>query len=391
MASKNGKTRDALPRVSIIVPARNEEKYIVGCLQSLLSQDYPHELLEIIVVDGCSEDATVEIARRVLDSQDTIAWHILTNPARIKPVALNMGIKSAAGDIISVVDAHCVIVDGYITDAVAALRETGAACVGGIQWAESPSKVSGLRETGAACVGGSAVAKGEGYISEAIVASHRSVFGLGGGKFRLGSFEGYVDSVFNACWPKKIFDEVGLFDETLVRNQDIELSSRIRKHGGKIYLSSKLKSYYFPRSTLSGLWKQNFANGMWNIYTTMRSPGALSLRHFVPLVFVLTLLILGILSIFFLPARYALLGVLALYAVTSVLASAACALRDGSRLFWVLPIVFAVLHFSYGLGSLWGCIYFLLLRRKPPSVAGDAQAAADSVPQTSRSPEEGAH
>jgi len=341
------------PTVSIVIPARNEEQHIAACLQAILRQDYPADKLEVIVVDGCSTDATAQIARHILSSQTGIVWRVMENPERMTPVALNRGIEAATGDVIIRVDGHCDVATDYVSKCVEVQRRTGAGCVGGH-----------MRPLA------------HGYVGQAIAASHSSRFGLGGGKFHDPSFEGEVDTVYMGCWPRSVFTEIGLFDESLCRNQDIEFNARIRRHGDRVYLSPSIKSTYHCRSSFVSLVKQNLANGLWNVYTVLRSPGSLSLRHFVPLVFILALLLLGGLSYLLPAARVGLLAVLGLYAAATLTASVACALRYGLRLLPIMPIVFAALHLSYGAGSLWGVIKFLILRMKPGPMTKALQAGA---------------
>lgn len=336
-----------LPPVSIVVPVRNEEDHIEACLEALCAQDYRGEM-EIIVVDGLSQDRTKQTVRRVLSSQNQRAWRLLDNPAKITPAALNRGIEAAHGEIIVRMDGHCVAAEDYVSQCVGVLRNTGAACVGG------PMR-----------------ARGSTLIGQAIATSHRHPFGLGGGKFHDPGFEGFADTAYLGCWPREVLFEVGLFDESLYRNQDIELNARIRQRGGRVYLSPEIRSTYFCRSSLRQLAKQNFATGKWNIYTALRSPKSLSLRHFVPLGFVFTLLLLAALSFGLTWARLGLLVVLGAYTAASLGASVSCARRQGARIGLLMPLIFAVLHFSYGLGSLGGLVKHLLLGRRPGKLATD--------------------
>src|SRR4030067_698254 len=211
---------DNTPYVSIIIPVRNEEIYISKCLNSILTQDYKKDKLEILIIDGMSEDGTVKKIRDFLGRSENNAINIrvLENLKLIVPCGLNIGIKESKGDYIIRMDAHT----EYVSD----------------------------------------------YISKCIE------------------------------WHKKVFDKVGLFDERLARNQDIEFNARIRKNGGKIFLTPGIKSYYHCRSNLKGLWKQNFENGKWVVYTKKIAPYCLSWRHFTPLIFVLSLIISLFLTFF---------------------------------------------------------------------------------------------
>ncbi|CAG0939664.1 succinoglycan biosynthesis protein ExoA [Candidatus Brocadiaceae bacterium] len=342
--------------VSVIIPIFNEKKYIRQLLNSLLQQDYPKDWFEILLIDGRSEDGTREEIKEIMASSPEFSHlHItvLDNPNRIVPCALNIGIKEARGKYIIRMDAHSEYAANYVSKC--------------IEW---------LEKTNAANVGGPMMAVGNGYIGKAIEFAHHCRFGLGGGRFHDEQWSGYVDTVYLGAWPKRIFTEVGLFDERLIRNQDIEFNARIRKGGGRIYLTPKIQSYYHCRNSLGGLWKQNFENGKWVVYTKTIAPYALSWRHFIPFVFVASLIGSASLSVilfclelfsvsdisqfrfsilsgfsFVLPA-----GIFSCYALANILSSAMLSYKQGFRYFFMLPIVFATLHFSYGLGSIWGLL-----------------------------------
>jgi GT2 family glycosyltransferase len=155
-----------------------------------------------------------------------------------------------------------------------------------------------------------------------------------------------------------VFDKVGLFTERLSRNQDIEFNLRIRKYGGKIFLNPEIKSYYYNQPTLKGLWRQNFKNGMWNIFTHAASKNPLSIRHYVPLIFILSLFASIFLALIH-PAGYLLFSLIAgAYFLANIFFSLNFGLRHDLRVMPYLPVVFATLHFSYGIGSIFGLLRF---------------------------------
>ncbi len=315
--------------ISIILPVRNEEKYIAGCLTSLVNQNYPKEKVEILVFDGRSKDKTLEILKRFSTNHTHIK--VFNNEKEIIPVALNLGIKQAKGDFILRIDAHSEYPLNYILKCIEYLKKTAADNVGGI-----------------------VIHRGIGFIGEAIALAQSSWFGLGGAKFRTAKKEQYVDTVFSGAWPRQTFEKYGFFDERLVRNQDIEFNAKIRQGGGKIFLTPEIKSYYYCRSSFKGLWTQYFRNGFWNIKTVRINSTSLSLRHFVPLIFVLFVLLLLGFSFFFKLASGLLAFIVASYLFTNFIFSFIIAVRSGIKYFLLLPLTFAVLHFSYGLGSLIG-------------------------------------
>lgn len=310
-----------LNNVTIIIPCYNEEKFIGKCLDSVIEQDYPKENIEVLVIDGMSDDGTRDIVNGYIEKYNNI--RIIDNPAGIVPNALNLGIKSAKGEIIIRIDGHSTYAPDYIRKCVEILKRTGADNVGG------PMKPIG-----------------DDYFSNSVVLAHNYLFGLGGAKFHNPSYEGYADTVYLGCWKRDVFNKYGYFNELLARNQDIEHNARIRKGGGKIFLTPEIKSYYYCRSNLKDLWVQNFRNGYWNIKTTKVAPGTLSLRHFVPLIFILSILTTWI----FLPLWLSIIGG---YLFINIISSILISIKNGLKYFLVLPIIFITLHFSYGIGSLF--------------------------------------
>ena len=320
-----------LPVVSCIILMRNEKPYIEKTIESALSNDYPKDKLEILVVDGMSTDGSREIVERIGVRDPRVK--LLDNNKRITPVAMNIGITNAKGDVIMLLSGHCRVEKDYVGLCVKYLEKTKADCVGG------PMR-----------------AIGRNYVGKAISFLHHSFFGMGNGKFHDVNHEGYVDTVYLGAYRREIFEKVGYYDERLVRNQDIEMNARIRKSGGKVYLTPEIKSYYYPRSTLRDFSRQSFRNGLWNVYTTKVARGSLSLRHFVPVAFVLSLLLSGGLAFFTMIGKI-LLGLIGGgYLFGALIASTKIGLRKGLRFIPILPLAFFTLHFSYGLGSMWGLL-----------------------------------
>ena len=337
---------ERLPRVSVIIPVRNEHKHIERCLMSLVKQDYPAEKLEIIVVDGLSNDDTREIATRVLQSNGWLDWRILTNRDQVTPAGLNQGIRHSSGEMIMRLDGHSQIAPDYIASCVETVRRTGA-------W----------------CVGGAARPIGTGFVGQAIALAHLTRFGLGPAKFRNPSAHGEVDTLWPGFWPRWVFDRIGLFDERLPRNQDIELASRIRQHGGRLHLSRSIRIWYRCRQSLLALVKQNFRNGMWNIRTYRQNPASLALRHFVPLAFVVSLSFALGLALLVPAGKYLLLALLISYSVGLAGAIMPLAQKHGWHYTPILPVVIAAAHLSYGFGSMWGLVTAMTYRRQQEAPA----------------------
>lgn len=320
-----------LPKVSVVIPCRDEANSIEGCIKSLIADDYPRDRLEILVVDGKSSDGTRQVVRQL--ARDYPFVRLLDNAGRITAMGLNAGIRAATGDIIIIAGAHARYGEGYVSRSVAALRASGADCVGGAM---------------------TAVPSGSGMAAKgiALALSHR--FGVGNARFRISSQPGYVDTVAYGAYRREVFRRIGLFNERLVRNQDIEFNSRLKKAGGTIYMAPDILSYYHCRADLGGLWKQSFQNGRWNIYTIVLAGWSLSWRHFVPLGFVVGLLGSGLLSLELPSFRWVFGAIATAYLVSAVGASLGSFNGRNAGSYAILPLVFLVLHLSYGLGSLWG-------------------------------------
>jgi glycosyltransferase involved in cell wall biosynthesis len=341
--SENGSAQPV--HVSVVVPCRNEAKHIRAFLQSLWKQDVTGIDLEVLLADGMSTDGTREVVAEYQASHGD-RLRIIDNPQLIVSTALNLAIRAASGDIVVRMDCHTEYAPDYIVQCVRALRQTDAQNVGG-----------------PACT------KAEGWMARAIEAAYHSRFSTGGARFHDEHFEGYVDTVTYGCWHKATLERLGLFDELLVRNQDDELNLRLIRSGGKVWQSPAIVSWYRPRGKLSALFRQYFQYGFWKvpIIRKYRIPG--SWRHLVPGPFVLSMVLLMVLSIVGLLAgvreltsiasRYFLIEAV-VYGSAIMIASVATARRCGWTLLPILPAVFFVYHASYGLGFLGGIVYWSL-------------------------------
>jgi glycosyltransferase involved in cell wall biosynthesis len=321
------------PKVSVIVPCYNEEKFIAKCLDSLISQDFPKEEMEILIIDGNSEDKTREIVKGYIEKYPFIK--IFENKERYTPFALNIGIKNAQGEIIVRTDAHADYDKNYISKCVENLEKYNADNVGGIQ------KV---------------VLKKDNLISKSIAVCLSSFFGTGNSHYRTGSEEAKeVDTVFGGCYRKEIFKRIGFFNEKLLRSQDMELNMRLKKSGGKIMLIPDIVVRYYPKSDLVSFWKHNFLDGVWAIYPLKFMKEPLKIRHLISFFFVLSLI--STLSLSFLNPLFfkIFLTIISLYLIVNLYFSFKISLKERNLLYlFTLPLVFFIRHFGYGLGSLWG-------------------------------------
>lgn len=328
--------------VSIVIPCLNEEKYIKDCLKSLISNGYPISDLEILVVDGGSKDKTLAIVTTLMEAYPQIK--LIKNPKRKTPFALNLGIQHATNKYILIAGAHAIYPRHYIEHLHRLIQKPTIDVVGG----SIDTKV-----------------QHENAKSKAIkfVLTHR--MGVGNSLFRVGVGKLMeVDTVPFGLYKKEIFEVAGLYNEALIRNHDIEFSRRIQQHGFQIWLDPTIRVSYFARDTFLGLFKNNYGNGYWNLrtlYITKRI-SALSLRHYIPLIFVLSLLVPLILGWLFSPIFYLLtLASFSLYfLMIFFLIVRNLKNYQGLYIFWS----FLTLHFSYGLGSLVGLFSILKSRNK---------------------------
>lgn len=329
-----------MARVTLIIPCRNEAGFIGPCLQSVIENNYQRDQIEILVIDGLSDDGTRSIVEEYRRLDNRI--HLLDNPQKITPCALNIGIGRGVGDLIIRMDAHATYAKDYISKCAKALVEHGADSVGGIMKA-LPQKDSLTGRAIVKCLG------------------HR--FGVGNSYFRIHERQArWVDTVFGGCYRREVFERVGLFNEHLIRGQDMEFNLRLKKAGGKILLLPDVASTYYARSGMFSFLRHNWDNGVWAILPFLYSEVMpVSWRHLVPLAFVTTLLVFGMLGLSMPLFALLLLSVLSLYVAASLAVSAQIAFKERDlRDLFMMPVVFAALHFAYGIGSLWGLVRVLI-------------------------------
>lgn len=314
------------PAVSVVIPARNEGAHIDAALRSVLEQDYPN-LIEVIVADGMSTDGTREQVARAAAADPRV--RLVDNPTGATPAALNIAIGVANGEVIVRCDGHVELPPGYVARAVAALRETGADNVGGMQ-----------------------LATGRTPMQRAVALAMSIPMGVGDARFHLGGPAGPVDTVFLGVFRRDVFDRVGLFDEDLLRNQDSELNHRIRAAGGTVWFVPELRVTYHPRSSLRALWKQYFGSGAWKRETFRKRPGAIRWRQLAPPALVLGLV--ASVGLALAGATPAALVLPAVYAAALVLTAAVTALTRRRAEALLLPVVLPVMHLGWGLGFFIG-------------------------------------
>jgi len=332
------------PTVSIIIPCRNESKFIDKCLNSVFSFDPVQGGMEVIVVDGMSDDGTRDILSKWMNHHPSLK--LLDNPKRIVPTAMNIGLRVAKGDWIVRLDAHADYPKDYLRLCLETSQHTGAENVGGVfkTLARDDSAQAMLVQA---------------------LTTHR--FGVGNADFRLNASEGPADTVPYGCYRREVFNRIGFYDERLVRNQDYEFNRRLLRTGGHIWLNPKIQVCYYNQGSILGLFRQAFFTAQWNTWMWYVAPYALALRHLIPALFVLSLI--GSTFLFkFSPFGILLFGVItSLYVLFSFVASIQQSLRYGWWMVPLLPFLFLVYHTIYGLGTLWGALR-LILRDSPVQV-----------------------
>ncbi|MDP3147689.1 MAG: glycosyltransferase family 2 protein [Ignavibacteria bacterium] len=319
-------------KITVIIPCRNEEKYIGDCLNSVINNDYPTDSIEVLVVDGESSDSTQAIVKEFGTKFNFIK--LLINSHEKVPYALNQGIKESTGDFIIRLDAHSEIPNDYFSKLLFWSKKLNADNIGAVCLTDVKHKNSK---------------------TNSIIAVLSNKYGVGNSYFRIGIDKvKEVDHVPFGCFRKKIFNKVGLFNELLDRNQDIELSKRITRNGGHIFLLPDLFCTYYARETFYGIAKNNFGNGFWNILTVYitKKIGSLSWRHFIPFLFLLSLLVPLLSMIWFPIVGLVTVLILAVYLV--VILPISLKLSNKETFFIYIYWTFIVLHFSYGFGSLMG-------------------------------------
>ena len=311
---------DRWPAVSVVIPARNAAATIGATLDAALAQDYPGPL-EVIVGDGSDDDATA----RVIAARYPAVRRV-PNPAGITSAGLNAAIAAARGQVIVRCDAHAVLPPGYVTRALATLRRTGAANVGGRQ-----------------------VPVGRTRFQRAVARAMTSPLGSGDSRYKVGGPAGSVDTVYLGVFRRDALAAVGGFDETIVHNQDYELNWRLRRAGGTVWFDPALAVRYLPRATLPALARQYFNYGRWKNVVLRRHPRSLRLRQLAPPALVLGLaLSAGCAALGWLgaaaPVPLAWLGALLAGSVALGIRR-----RDPAAAL-LLPAAWATMHLSWGIG-----------------------------------------
>jgi succinoglycan biosynthesis protein ExoA len=314
------------PQVSVLIPCRNEAKDIEQCLGSIYGFAPPPGGFEVIVIDGMSNDGTRDILSQLQKQYPDLI--VLDNPQQTVPHGMNRGIRRAQCEYIIRADVRCIHPKSYLCDLIELSERTGADNVGGVLVPEF----------------------GYGYTQNAIALAYKSRIAMGGALRDRGDFIGETDTVYGGCFKRKRLLEVGMYDESMVRNQDDELSFRLREKGGKIVQDGRIKVQYYPRNSFWHLFKQFMQYGYWKVSVIKKHPQQASLRHFLPAALILIFLALGVFIPFTLYGLYGFLIFLGSYFLTVGLFS----FKSAQKLSWkLLPgVIFSIflIHISFGIG-----------------------------------------
>jgi glycosyltransferase involved in cell wall biosynthesis len=317
------------PKVSIIIPCYNEEKTIGLLLNAIKKQDYPLSNIEIVIADSLSTDATKEKIFEFIKSNPSVLVKVVDNTKQTIPSGVNCAAKAAKGEILIRLDAHSEPNEEYVKTSVDLLKNNVAENVGGI-WEIQPGEDT--------------------CIAKAIAKAAAHPLGVGDAKYRVSTKAQYVDTVPFGAFYKKTFENIGCFDETLLANEDYEFNARLKNSGGKVWLDPRIRSKYYARKNLKELAKQYWRYGFWKVRMLKRYPKTIRWRQALPPLFVVSIFLLGILSIF-IPFTRIILGLeLGIYFSTVLFIGLQTAIKHNDLCFLLMPFAIITMHFSWGGG-----------------------------------------
>tara|TARA_Y100001958_G_C21217749_1_gene543129 strand:+ start:960 stop:1949 length:990 start_codon:yes stop_codon:yes gene_type:complete len=326
--------------ISIIIPTFNEENYLKECLSSVLKFRRQEKILKIFVVDGVSSDKTIEIIKFFRLKDERI--ELIENPKKYQSFALNLGIKRAKTKYIMRLDAHSQYPEDYVENCLLAIKRSGADNVGGIF-------ISKLKTNS---------------FQELVVASiTTSVFGVGSSSFRIKHTSGFVKTVPYGFFRRRVFKEIGLFNERLIRNQDYEFNRRMILNGMKIWLDRNIKVFYFNKTSLVNFYKkQFFQEGRFNVYMWYIAPYTYTLRHSATLFFFVLLILTALLTFV---SQIPIVLLFVVYFFSSLIASFVQSIKyKNIMLIFALPFSFLLFHLLHGASSFYGLCNILFNKDK---------------------------
>ena len=317
------------PKVSIIIPCYNEEKTIGLLLIAIQKQDYPLSNIEIVIADSLSTDATKKKISEFIKSNPSVFVKVVDNAKQTIPSGVNAAADEATGEILIRLDAHSEPNEEYVKTSVDLLMNNVAENVGGI-WEIQPGEDT--------------------CIAKAIAKAAAHPLGVGDAKYRVSTKAQYVDTVPFGAFYKKTFENIGRFDETLLANEDYEFNARLKNSGGRVWLDPRIRSKYYARKNLKELQKQYQRYGFWKVRMLQRYPATIRWRQAIPPLFVASIFLLGILSIFIPFTRIILEVEFGIYLLTVLLIGLQTAIKHNDLCFLLMPLAIITMHFSWGVG-----------------------------------------
>jgi glycosyltransferase involved in cell wall biosynthesis len=317
------------PLVSVVIPVRNEGGFIARTLESILSQDYPADRVEILIADGMSDDGTRQIVQEYATRYSRV--RMLDNPERVTPFGLNTAIAAARGDVVCRIDGHCEVAADFISQNVRLFNEHPEAWIVG-----GPIVHNGLSRFGKAA---------------AIAMSHP--LGVGMATHRFPGFEGYVETVQFPAFRRWVFERIGLFDTTLVRTEDDELNYRVVRAGGKMFVSPRVRYVYYVRDRIGDLFRQYFQYSFWRIPVMRKHGKPTTMRQVVPLLFFLLMFALVVAGVFLQRPLLAAAVPLA-YSAAMFLLGLSVIPRKGLPIASLVPVAAVAMHIAYAAGMAYG-------------------------------------
>ena len=320
-------------KVSIIITARNEEKYLPMLFEDILNQTFPLQNIEVVLMDSNSTDNTRLVMEEFKKNNETLSVQIVTNERQNQAAGFNEGVKHATGDVVLKIDAHSRIPADFVQKNVDEILAGAYVCGG-----NRPTVVDSADD-----------------FSKTLHIVEESALGSSIANYRKSDVKRKVNSIFHGMYRKEVFDKVGLADERLLRTEDNEFHYRVRKAGYDIIFNPEIESYQYIRPTFTKMIQQKFANGYWIGLTSHVCRDCLSLFHFGPGVFVATLLVLMILTLVsFVP----LLTVVFLYLLAVLgLSIFEISKQKFNPTLLLIPFIMIAIHFAYGVGTIKGWIF----------------------------------
>lgn len=325
------------PTASIIVPCYNEQATIRLLLEAIYVQTYPRQEIEVLISDGQSSDGTRQVIQAYQDEYPDLSIRVLDNPQQSIPSALNIAIRAAKGEYIIRMDAHSKPYPDYVERCIRALEFGKGDNVGGV-WEIQPG--------------------GTGWLAGSIAVAAAHPLGVGDAHYRVGGEASAVDTVPFGSYRRSYAMQVGMYDESLLTNEDYEFNTRIRSAGGTVWFDPSIRSIYYSRGNILALANQYFRYGYWKGKMLRRYPGTLRWRQLLPPLFAASLFVFSVVGLFIPVFRWILLFEVGIYLLVLMAVGLSLALKKADlSLIIGFPLAVATMHVSWGCALLWSIIH----------------------------------